>query len=120
MNDYSSPERLWLSPACDGDDDEYGRQWSAHNSGDCPEEGCGLPSVEYVLASTAQARIDALTAEVAALKGALTFYREAWSYTTNKRYGGLEWKPREELLDDCGNCAREALALIQKGPTNDA
>jgi len=54
-------------------------------------------------------RIEALEAENARLREALTFYRDKWAYTPNKRFGGLEWRPTETLLDDCGNIARSAL-----------
>lgn len=40
---------------------------------------------------------------------ALKFYRDNWQIKTNKRYGGLEYSPKEALLDDCGNIARAAL-----------
>ncbi len=40
---------------------------------------------------------------------ALEFYENAWSYKVNKLYGGLEYFPKEELLDDCGNTAKAAL-----------
>lgn len=47
--------------------------------------------------------------KITRLEVALEFYRDAWDFKTNKRYGGLEWSPKEELLDDCGNVARAAL-----------
>ena len=43
------------------------------------------------------------------LAKALQFYKDAWSYKLNGRYGGLEYSPKEELLEDCGNRASEAL-----------
>jgi len=46
---------------------------------------------------------------------ALTFYRDGWSFKTNKRYHGLEWFPKEELLDDCGNKAATILAASKRG-----
>ena len=51
-----------------------------------------------------------LMAEKQELIAALRFYQDAWRYKTNKYYGGLEWFPSQELLDDCGNRAREVLA----------
>jgi hypothetical protein len=53
--------------------------------------------------------------ENARLRAALKFYAEAWCFTTNPKRAGLEWKPKEELLDDCGNIARSA---IQDGGSN--
>lgn len=44
------------------------------------------------------------------LVSALKFYADAWCFTTNPKRGGLEWKPTEKLLDDCGNVARAALS----------
>lgn len=55
-------------------------------------------------------RAESALAEVARLTAALEFYGNAWGFKTNKRYGGLEWFPTEELLDDCGNTAKDALA----------
>lgn len=54
-------------------------------------------------------RISSLEEENKRLREALAFYRDRWAYTPNKRYGGLEWRPSEALLDDCGNLARQAL-----------
>jgi len=53
------------------------------------------------------------------VREALTFYRDAWSMKPNKRYGGLEWSPKETLLDDCGNKAREALADTEASVPDD-
>lgn len=47
--------------------------------------------------------------ENARLRTALQFYADAWCFTTNPKRAGLEWKPKEALLDDCGNMARAAL-----------
>ena len=47
---------------------------------------------------------------------ALRFYRDAWTFKTNKHHPGLEWSPKEELLDDCGNRARLALAAYRNKP----
>lgn len=49
-------------------------------------------------------------AEIARLRKALQFYADTWCFTTNPKRGGLEWKPKEALLDDCGNTARAAIA----------
>lgn len=48
-------------------------------------------------------------ADAKALRAALKFYADAWRYTTHPTRPGLEWTPKEELLDDCGNAARQAL-----------
>ena len=63
------------------------------------------------------AALDKMIAEaVGPLVEVLTFYQGAWNYKINKRYGGLEWSPKEELLDDCGNKAKNAiLAASKKG-----
>jgi hypothetical protein len=44
---------------------------------------------------------------------ALEFYRDAWSSKPNKHYGGLEWSPKEGLLDDCGERARATLTKLK-------
>lgn len=44
---------------------------------------------------------------------ALSFYRDQWVAENNRTrfgLGGLEWRPTEALLDDCGEQARAALA----------
>lgn len=46
------------------------------------------------------------------VRKALQFYADAWNCKPNKRYGGLEWSPKEELLDDCGNKAKQALSRL--------
>lgn len=48
---------------------------------------------------------------------ALKFYRDAWDMKPNKRYGGLEWSPKESLLDDCGEIARTALESARANTT---
>lgn len=72
-------------------------------------ERTNLIETKRMQLSAADARIRELEAENARLREALTFYRDRWAYTPNKRYGGLEWRPSETLLDDCGNIARAAL-----------
>jgi hypothetical protein len=57
----------------------------------------------------AAAEIERLTRERDAARAALTFYRDAWVSKPHKIYGGLEWSPKEDLLNDCGNRARDAL-----------
>lgn len=52
--------------------------------------------------------------EIEDLKRALEFYRDGFEFITNKRYGGLEWKPTEALLDDCGNTARAVIAALEE------
>ena len=58
--------------------------------------------------------------EVGRLREALTFYAEAWACKTTKpRLGGvagLEWRPKDDLLEDCGNTARAALAEKEENP----
>lgn len=61
-------------------------------------------------ADVAQSALQETLAREAGKDAALAFYRDAWGFKTNKRYGGLEWHPKEELLDDCGNRAKEALS----------
>lgn len=51
--------------------------------------------------------------EIDRLRTALQFYADAWCFTTNPKRPGLEWKPKEVLLDDCGNVARAALAASE-------
>jgi len=63
---------------------------------------------------------DAAVREAERLKTALKFYSEGFIPRPAKRnkYGlnpGLEWKPSEALLDDCGNVAMEALASAAPG-----
>jgi hypothetical protein len=48
-------------------------------------------------------------AERDALRETLKFYRDGWAFKTLKGRPGLEWHPKEALLDDCGNRARDAL-----------
>ena len=46
-DDNDAPARIWLEPACV----PYGeRCWAEHNPGDCGEEGCEMPAIEYVRA----------------------------------------------------------------------
>jgi len=59
--------------------------------------------------ATLRASEAAAMGRVKVLETALKFYRGAWSFKTSKRYGGLEWFPTEQLLDDCGNVATDAL-----------
>jgi hypothetical protein len=53
------------------------------------------------------------TPDAARMREALEFYAKAWGFKTNKKRPGLEWFPKEELLDDCGN---RALAALDKLP----
>ncbi len=59
-------------------------------------------------------KVNALVAENAALKSCAEFYNA--SFSPVKGTFGLEWKPTEKLLDDCGNVASDAL----KTPATDA
>lgn len=51
--------------------------------------------------------------KIAKMRRALEFYRDAFTSTPNQRYGGLEWKPTEALLEDCGNLALHALNFAE-------
>lgn len=62
-----------------------------------------------------EGRAEQAERDLAAAREALAFYRDGWTFTIS-RHGGLEWKPKEDLLDDCGNVARKALA--QKDGSN--
>jgi hypothetical protein len=70
----------------------------------------------YGEAATALA---SLKAENERLREALKFYRDGWDFKTTKKRSGLEWHPKEALLDDCGNIARAALTDAGK-PAPDA
>lgn len=50
---------------------------------------------------------DAVVAENVALKSCAEFYNSGFSPV--KGTFGLEWKPTEKLLEDCGNVASDAL-----------
>jgi hypothetical protein len=64
-------------------------------------------NAEFIV--TAVNSYSALQARVAKMEAALKFYADAWCFTTHPKRPGLEWKPKEALLDDCGNIARAAL-----------
>ena len=52
--------------------------------------------------------------EIARLRKALEFYQDGFRYYPKYTKLGLnlsEWRPTEELLEDCGNTAKEALEL---------
>lgn len=68
-------------------------------------EIAGLP----IRLGEATARADAAEARVAELEAGLAFYRDGWAFKTHKSRPGLEWRPTEALLDDCGNHARTLL-----------
>lgn len=58
-------------------------------------------------------RIERLTSENERLRGALAFYRDGFSFHPGRTKTGIsmsEWKPKQELLDDCGAIARAALS----------
>lgn len=61
-----------------------------------------------------QAKCAALAAENAKLADCANFYR--LGFKPVKGAFGIEWKPTEQLLDDCGNTAIEAI----KTPATDA
>lgn len=69
--------------------------------------------IAVLAASTSADLIASLNTEVEGLRAALTFYRDGWDFKTHKKRSGLEWFPKEELLDDCGNIARAALSALE-------
>lgn len=54
--------------------------------------------------------ISALEEEFKRTDDVISFYAKAWNFKTAKPPAvGLEWFPSEELLNDCGNRAQEAV-----------
>jgi len=94
-----APERIWATE----DADNFGEDRFHTRHG--PMKGL----IEYVRADLTPPAV-----VIEAMEQALRFYDKSWNATPNKRYGGLEWKPREALLDDCGNCAKSAIADLDK------
>ena len=43
------PERIWLTPKCEGLEIE-GRGWCEEHPGDCPDDVCGCKAIEYIRA----------------------------------------------------------------------
>lgn len=88
--------------------------------GKCPAlTGCGpcseanaryIAAVNPATISELLSTLESLQRENEELRKALKFYADAWCFTTNPKRAGLEWKPKETLLDDCGNIASTALA----------
>jgi hypothetical protein len=70
--------------------------------------------VEFDIPLVAKSDLDKHRALIETLQAAVKFYAEAWCFTTNPKRPGLEWKPKEALLDDCGNVARAALAAAKE------
>lgn len=69
------------------------------------------------LADRQQAEIAAVTAERDRLREALQFYRDGFQYHWRRSETGIDlsqWRPKQELLDDCGNRAIEALSAAGK------
>jgi hypothetical protein len=62
------------------------------------------------IAADYEARLAKAETERNALVKALEFYRDGWKFKTHRNRPGLEWYAIPELLDDCGNIARQALA----------
>ena len=60
--------------------------------------------------------LDTARAEIERLREALAFYRDGFTFITDKRRPGLAWVPTETLLDDCGNIARATLSPAVKEP----
>ncbi|WP_262360453.1 hypothetical protein [Citrobacter freundii complex sp. CFNIH2] len=63
-----------------------------------------------------EAKCERLAAENAGLKSCAEFYSAGFRAEQARGAFGLEWKPTEQLLDDCGNIASDAL----KTPVTDA
>jgi hypothetical protein len=62
-------------------------------------------------------RIEELTSRNKELEEALRFYKDGFKYHPKRTITGInlsEWKPTEELLNDCGETARAALAGEKK------
>lgn len=82
---------------------------AAHDDGICRMEA---ESVYFAIE-----RITTLTAQVEALRDALRFYQNGFEpYKEHKHLPGFAWRPKELLLDDCGETARAALALKMDQP----
>jgi hypothetical protein len=48
---------------------------------------------------------------IGSLKAALAFYRDGFEpYKQHKHLVGFAWRPKEALLDDCGETARAVLS----------
>lgn len=62
--------------------------------------------------------LDTARAEIERLRAALAFYRDGFTFITDKRRPGLAWVPTETLLDDCGNIARATLSPAVKESPN--
>lgn len=56
---------------------------------------------------------DQLSALCAQMAAALQFYQDGWRFKMLKGRPGLEWHPKEALLDDCGNTAKAALTAYR-------
>lgn len=77
------------------------------------ESPCG-DYVDYDDYAALEAKCAALVVENAKLADCANFYR--LGFKPVKGAFGIEWKPTEQLLDDCGNTAIEAI----KTPATDA
>ena len=77
-------------------------------------DGC-LSTVITAYLKVVDERLSAAEQQVRDMRAGLEFYRDGFTFTTNPRYGGLEWKPTETLLDDCGNTARLLLKESGRG-----
>ena len=72
-----------------------------------------MTSVNQYILEHGNAEVERLRAIRDELVGALEFYANAWRHETKRGptgLGGIEWRPKEQLLDDCGNRARAAIA----------
>lgn len=74
-DDNDAPARIWLEPACV----PYGeRCWAEHNPGDCGEEGCEMPAIEYVRADLVPQPQEPTDAEVEAAARAICAEQSAF------------------------------------------
>lgn len=88
--------------------------YRGHESWDSLEEDKDGGYVNYEDYAALEAKCAALVVENAKLADCANFYR--LGFKPVKGAFGIEWKPTEQLLDDCGNTAIEAI----KTPAADA
>lgn len=88
--------------------------YRGHESWDSLEEDKDGSCVSYEDYEELEAKCAALVTENAKLADCANFYRLGFRPVNG--VFGIEWKPTEQLLDDCGNTAIEAI----KTPATDA
>lgn len=81
--------------------------YRGHESWDSLEEDKDGGHVSYEDYAELEAKCAALVVENAKLADCANFYR--LGFKPVKGEFGIEWKPTEQLLDDCGNTAIEAI-----------